>query len=274
MTFLCFVTPKLTLNGQIYENCESNTRMGKKFRFHHRLAHKNENSRDILNLICKTMTLAMACLISISYFSNNLAQAKSLKFELVPEKSFIAVAAYRSGLFGFLGHNHGILAKKWSANLCLDQERLENSSAHIEVPTEFLEIDSSEALVKAGLDSKGPGPDDRKKIRETMLGPDYLDMRKYPEIVFESKKVEYDQGRSRLTGLLLIRGKARPVSFLINRGSDDKNSVTFTGDLKIKQTEFGMEPQSVAGVVNVADELLIRFWITAVLTQSNCKPRT
>ncbi len=212
-------------------------------------------------------TMALPSLMSLS------TQAQPIQFEPVSEKSFIAVATDRSGLFGFLGHAHGILAKKWKADICLDRDHIENSSVRIEVPVQSLEIDSREARVKVGLDPEGPGPEDRKKIRETMLGPEYLNMKKYPEIIFESKSAEYKiRDRVDLTGQLFIRGKARLVSVILNQGSDDKESVTFTGDFKIKQTDFGMKPQSVAGVVNVADEILIRFWITAQLSQSSCKP--
>lgn len=216
-------------------------------------------------------------IVGISYFSfvsHSTAQAQPLQFEIAPEKSFIGIAAYRSGLFGFLGHDHGILAEKWEADLCLDRDHIENSSVHIEVPLQSLEVDTHEARLKVGLDPEGPGPKDRKKIRETMLGPEYLNMKKYPKIVFESKSVEFKtQERIRVEGLLLIRGKARAVSFFLNQGSDHSEAVTFTGDFRIKQTDFGMEPQSVAGVVNVSDEILIRFWITAKPTQTSCKPR-
>ena len=221
--------------------------------------------------------IVVLLVIGISYLifgSHSAAYAQPLQFEIMSQKSFIGIAAYRSGLFGFLGHDHGILAEKWKAGLCLDRDHIENSSVHIEVPLQSLEVDTREARLKVGLDPEGPGSEDRKKIRKTMLGPEYLNMTKYPEIVFESKTVESkDQDRIRVKGLLLIRGKARPVSFFLNQGSDDQETVTFTGDFKIKQTDFGMEPQSVAGVVNVSDEILIRFWITAKPTQSSCKPR-
>jgi polyisoprenoid-binding protein YceI len=100
---------------------------------------------------------------------------------------------------------------------------------------------------------------DRAQIQATMLGPSVLDTDKFPEIRFQSSHVEdIDRNRYRVTGKLALHGVTRDLSFEVHRNSEG----VYEGRTKLKQTDFGIQPVSVAGgTVKVKNELEIEFHI-------------
>lgn len=99
-------------------------------------------------------------------------------------------------------------------------------------------------------------PDKRQQVQERMLGPDVLDVARFPQIKFESTSVE-QAGPDRLLvrGQLSLHGLTRPV--VVNVRSENGH---YLGTSTFKQREFGITPVSVAGgTVKVKDELKIEF---------------
>jgi polyisoprenoid-binding protein YceI len=99
-----------------------------------------------------------------------------------------------------------------------------------------------------------------------MLSDAVLDVNRYPAITFESTSVTGKGSAAALdlsvTGKLSIHGKTQtataPVSVKVAG-----NQLTASGKFLIKQTDFGIMPVSVGGVVRVKDELSISFTIVA-----------
>src|ERR1043166_9823618 len=92
-----------------------------------------------------------------------------------------------------------------------------------------------------------------------MLGPKKLAAESFPEITFKTESVRRkDQTTIVLTGPLTIRGQTRKASADVTIHQSGSSSA-FTGRFNIKLTDFGIQPESVAGVVNVKDEIQIRF---------------
>jgi hypothetical protein len=52
--------------------------------------------------------------------------------------------------------------------------------------------------------------------------------------------------------------------------SPDQGKYRLSGEFRVKQSEFGITPVSIAGVVKVKDEIEIRFEIFASLTSDAC----
>lgn len=102
---------------------------------------------------------------------------------------------------------------------------------------------------------------DRAEIQATMLGPKVLDAEKYPEIRFQSSRVEQTGAqRYRVTGKLELHGVSRELSFEVHGGPD-----RYQGKTKLKQRDFGIEPVSIAGgTVKVKDEVDVEFDVHAV----------
>jgi polyisoprenoid-binding protein YceI len=89
-----------------------------------------------------------------------------------------------------------------------------------------------------------------------MLGPDVLDVARFPEIRFESTDARrIDSDRLSVNGALTLHGQTHAVVATVARDRD-----RYRGTATIKQTEFGIKPVTVAGgAVKVKDEVTIEF---------------
>jgi polyisoprenoid-binding protein YceI len=71
--------------------------------------------------------------------------AAPVKLDIDRSRSFIAIATRKGGVLSFAaGHDHGILASDWSANVCFDRENPRGSSVAVSIPTASLRIDTPE----------------------------------------------------------------------------------------------------------------------------------
>jgi len=160
-----------------------------------------------------------------------------------PETSSITIHVHKSGLFSAFGHEHTVAAP-------IAHGRLNTKARTVEivVATKQMKVVDADASEK-----------DRAEIQATMLGPSVLDTDKFPEIRFQSLHVEdIDGNRYRVTGKLELHGVARDLSFEVHRNAEG----VYEGRTKLKQTDFGIQPVTVAaGTVKVKDELEIEFHI-------------
>lgn len=180
-----------------------------------------------------------------------------------PARSHIVAITGKGGLLRFLGHQHAIQATEWSADVTFDAEDPTRSALRLRVPVRGLRIDTERAIALAGLTSR-PSADTVQELQEKMLGPRFLDAAQFPEIVFQSQAAESaGEGRLRVLGALALHGQTRPVTTVVRIARPDAASYRFTGEVTIKQTDYGVKPESVAGVVDVADAVVIRFEVTA-----------
>jgi polyisoprenoid-binding protein YceI len=200
----------------------------------------------------------------------------SVSYTIVSGHSELVVTAHKSGLFSFLaGHEHGIIPTAWAGELCIDSADITRSSLAISVPAESLVIDSPQARRLAGLDPQnGPGPEDRAKIQQKMLGPEVLDAQRYSEIRFQSRTVAVsvdDSTRLRITGTFELHGRSDTVMVPVTLSRPLGDSLRARGSFQFRQTRFGIEPESVAGLVNVKDEMTLRFDVLAVRERESCR---
>ena len=115
---------------------------------------------------------------------------------------------------------------------------------------------------------KGDPPEDVPKVQEAMIGPKVLDASRFAQIVFTSRKVG---GKAvgaaayelQVEGDLALHGvtKALTVPVRIEKAAD--GTLTATARAVLNQTDHGIKPVSVAGVVNVRNELDLSFRIVA-----------
>jgi polyisoprenoid-binding protein YceI len=193
-----------------------------------------------------------------------------VRFDVVQEQSSIAVRTDKTGIFsGFGGHKHGIVAGKFSAAICADPRTLEGASVSIRVPVAVLEIDSARARRAAGLTDSGPGAKDVAAIQEKMLSPANLAAAEHPEIGFASTSAEKKANTVVVSGPLTIRGRANTVSVPL-QVTQNGNAYRFNGQLQVKLTDYGIKPESVGGVVKVADRITILLDMLARPTQEAC----
>lgn len=176
---------------------------------------------------------------------------------------FVAITD-KAGFLGVLGHRHAVIATDWSAHILYDPNRPQDASVVVNVPVRALRIDSDRARDIAGLGS-GPDADTVAKLQDKMLGPQVLDAERYATIIFRSMAVDTDAHAGFIVrGELMLHGRSGRVDMPVHTQRLETGATRFSGELAVRQSAYGIEPESVAGVVKVADSVAIRFDIVTV----------
>lgn len=176
--------------------------------------------------------------------------------------TWVVAVTEKAGALGFLGHRHSVEVTGWSADVAWDADDPAASRAVFTVPASALRIDTARGRELAGLEG-GPGEDDIAQLQEKMLSAENLDAAGHPELRLEVTRVETlsksgAAGELRVTAKLTVKGRAVPVRFPVTVERSGSGAV-FSGAFTVNQTDFGIEPESIAGVVKVADPVEIRF---------------
>ena len=176
-------------------------------------------------------------------------------YTIDPDRSTATIAVGKSGALSFAaGHTHEVVAPAIAGTMTVDVEDPARSTVHVT-------IDASKLTVTG----KGESASDVPKVQQTMAGADVLDVRRYPAITFTGTSMAI-KGRTvtsldaMVTGDLTIHDVTRaitvPVSVQLGAAT-----VTATGRFSVKQTDYGIKPVSVGGVVSVKDALNISFTV-------------
>jgi polyisoprenoid-binding protein YceI len=193
-------------------------------------------------------------------------------YRLDPDHSLLWVVTSRRGLLSFLGHDHALVAGDWGGTVCWDAADPWSATGTVSVATASLRIDDDSARALAGL-GRSPSAGQLQAIQEKLLGPDNLDAAAHPRLALEvDRVVAADSAHLELDGRLTIRGVARPVRFTValTLPDRDEDALRLTGGIRVRQTDYGIRPESVAGVVRVADPVDIRFDLLARWTGARC----
>jgi polyisoprenoid-binding protein YceI len=177
------------------------------------------------------------------------------------DHSELKVRVFKTGFFSAFAHNHEIEAP--IANGAVD------FSSNPEV---VLRVDGRRLRVLDPEASAGT----RAEIQRTMEGPAVLDVEHFPQISFQSIRVELlGNDRWKVHGDLTLHGKTKPVSVVVAlKGGHYRGFVT------LRQRDFGITPVSIAGgTVKVKNEVRVEFDIVlkaltaqSVLGESRLQP--
>ena len=183
-------------------------------------------------------------------------------YRIDTRESWVVAVTEKAGALGFLGHRHSVLVTDWTAEIDWRPSEPGASRAHVTVPTAALRIDTERGRELAELE-EGPSADDVAELQETMLSPENLAASEHPEIRFEVTGVERTGARDlEVEGRLTLRGRSRTVRFPVRVEPGRGGGATyFSGSFTVHQSDFGIEPESIAGVVKVADPVVVRFRI-------------
>jgi polyisoprenoid-binding protein YceI len=180
----------------------------------------------------------VAVLLTLTVFAK--AQDKTIDVR----QSAITVHVGKTGIFSVAGHEHTVDAP-------IESGALNDSDASRRV--EF-RVPAAKMQVRAEGDDKK----NQAEIQQTMQDK-VLESAKYPEIAFRSSSIETSGGNQwRVKGDLTLHGVTKPVEVSVK-----KDGLAYTGSATIKQTDFGIQPINVGGVVKVKNELQIAFRIIA-----------
>jgi hypothetical protein len=184
--------------------------------------------------------------------------------------SRIYVVTHKSGLLSFLGHEHAIVPQEWTADLCLDEPIPAGARGTLVIQTPSLVIDSDSARALAGL-GKGPSQEDVARIQDKMLDADHLAAGQYGEIRLETVALERETGGSlEVRGRITIHGLTRDVELPVQLERLADRRLRLSGVLRIRQRDFGIEPESIGGVVKVSNDVDLHFVLVALPTDRAC----
>lgn len=183
--------------------------------------------------------------------------AEARRYHVDPASSRIDVKVGTAGLFRFAGHDHVVRVEVAKGEIVGDARDLSASSVSLAFSMAAVRVVSTEGPVR-----------DLPKIQEKMASPAVLDASRFPEAHFRSTRVK---GRSlgserfelEITGDLTLHGATRPISARLLVGIEGRRLVA-RGRATLKQTDFGLQPVSVAGVVKVKDDLGLDVEIVAL----------
>lgn len=148
------------------------------------------------------------------------------------------------------------LAQVSSAARLVDPAYPEGAAVAIEIRTADLRVSG-----------EGELPEDVPKVQQTMASAEVLDAARYATITFQSTAIAVQERRGpalalAVTGDLTLHGETKPLTVRV-RVEVTTNQVAARGTLSVKQSDYGITPVSVGGVVSVKDALTIHFTIVA-----------
>jgi polyisoprenoid-binding protein YceI len=175
-----------------------------------------------------------------------------------PERSAVTIHVGKAGLFKFAGHEHEVLAPRFGGDIQADPLDIAGSTVSLTVDATLLKVSG-----------QGEPPEDVPKIQERMVGPELLDVARFPSVTFRSTKIEgREVGKGvyelKITGEMMLHGIARST-VVQTRVEVAGDSLTATGSFVLRHNDFGLTPVSVAGVVKVKNEIAIDFKIQAAV---------
>jgi polyisoprenoid-binding protein YceI len=184
------------------------------------------------------------------------AAAAEQGYTVVAEQSAVRIHVGKSGVFGFAGHEHEVIARV-EGTVVADPADLARSSV-------TLAFDAKALLVTGESEPAKDVP----QVQATMVGPKVLDAERYPSITFRSRTVtgkEVSPGVYDLTvtGELDLHGVTRSLT-LPMRVEVAADGLIAAGKTALRHTDFGMKPVSAgAGTVKVKNEIGIDYRIVA-----------
>lgn len=157
-------------------------------------------------------------------------------------RSSVSVHVDKSGFFSAFAHNHVIRAPIASGELNKDSRSI------------LLTFNTKDMKV---ID-EGVKDSERAEIEQTMKSDKVLAVDRFPEIRFVSTSVTAQgDAHDRVQGDLTLHGVTKPVEMTVALEHD-----RYYGSVKLKQTDFGIAPVSIAGgTVKVKDVIEIVFEI-------------
>jgi polyisoprenoid-binding protein YceI len=177
-------------------------------------------------------------------------------YEVEPSDSRAIIKVGKAGVLSFVaGHTHEVQAPV-RGRLTVDAEHLETSALELEIEAADLRVTG-----------EGEPAEDVAKVQQTMAGAAVLDVARYPTIAFRSTALAVRATRGAavdmsVTGELTLHGVTRSLSVPVH-AEVSAGRIAAHGVFSVTQSDYGIKPITVGGVVSVRDALDVRFTIAA-----------
>jgi hypothetical protein len=177
-------------------------------------------------------------------------------FRVDPARSMVVVEVRRAGSLARLGHDHVVASHDVQGYVAPNDGR-----ADLYVPLDRLVVDEPALRAEAGFDTV-PTESDIEGTLHNMLTR-VLEVENYPFARIAVSDVNPGTGEGVVNVAIVLHGVTRTtrIPLRIENTADD---IVVSGNVMIRQTDFGMTPLSIlGGAVQVADDVQLRFRILA-----------
>jgi len=199
-----------------------------------------------------------ACLVALVMLCLPRSAAAAGTFAVDSSVTTMRIHVGKTGLGSFAaGHEHDGIANGVSGEVIADFDDLSRSSVDISVDARSLKITD-----------RDESPEDVRQVQQTTLGPQVLDVARFPTIRFRSQAVAGSRIQpgvyaAAVLGEFSLHGMTKTITVPL-RLETQADRLTATGTFVVKQTDFGIEPISAGGgLVKVEDGVTISFQIIA-----------
>jgi len=184
-------------------------------------------------------------------------------FDIDPRRSVVTIRVYRSGPMAKLGHNH-VITSAGESGFAWRGPTPAASGFELRIPVTTLVVDDPAARAAAGPGFEGSVPESaREGTQKNLLRAEVLDAAQFPDVTVRSGRLGATWQEPVAQADVTIKGVTRRIEIPLDL-ADAEGTLTARGTLRLRQTEFGMVPFSVAGgAIQVADEMEIAFEIVA-----------
>ena len=185
------------------------------------------------------------------------AAAATRTYVIDASASAVQVHVGKSGVFGFAGHTHEVVAERFEGRVDADPDDLALSSVELSFEASGLKVSG-----------QGEPEGDAPKVQEVMAGPKVLDVSRFPAIRFRSRQVSGRRAADgvyelQVAGEVSLHGVSREVTLPV-RVELSGATLTASGRTALAQRAFGIEPVSAGGgTVKVKNEVGVEFRIVA-----------
>jgi polyisoprenoid-binding protein YceI len=177
---------------------------------------------------------------AIGWCLTEAAQAAPIAYEIQPQESVLEFEGH-STLHGFTG-----TSRELSGELLYDPDQ-----HRLAQPTEIL----------VPVASFRTGNDRRDRAMRAMFEADRFPAIRMTVTSIDPLEASADAGgrrRYRLSGQAQVRAVTQPVAVDV-WAMESPDSIEASGELRLTASQFGLKPPSVAGLIRVRDELVVRF---------------
>jgi polyisoprenoid-binding protein YceI len=185
------------------------------------------------------------------------------RFRVDPDSSLVTIRVFRGGALARIGHNHVIAARGLQGEVIVASDPAQ-SVVQLKFPLEAWTVDEAGLREAAGADFASEVPESaREGTRRNLLGDSLLQAAQHPEIELVSESVRFDGDTFEMTLRALVAGRETRVT-LPGRLARDGVTITASGDVPLRQSDFGLQPFSVmGGALAVLDDMQVSYRIVA-----------
>lgn len=197
-----------------------------------------------------------------------LAQPRPL--ELNEGRSLFYAVLEPAGVIGQATGTHVVESRDLSSDLCLEPGEPASLRGSLVVRTPDIQVDTQRALSAEGIDTS-PGGAFASVLENEIKSERGIDVERYPTIRYEIQGVRRGQESDYVfEGPLTMHGTTRTVQIPVEVRELEGGAIAYDGRFTVDQTEYGVRPLSIPGVLTVEDDLSFRVRLVGQPGEGRC----